>query len=101
MVATRWASTPHPPVRAVGSGVWLRTVSGLQHHHRGADRHAIVEVDNVVVEQPDAAARYPQIHRIFLLIENRMTRMTRALTPEAFRLGAISKPLAVVCRDKR
>ena len=28
----------------------LRASSGLQHHHRGADRHAIVEVDDVVVE---------------------------------------------------
>src|SRR6478752_3012109 len=34
-----------------------RTVSGLQHDHRGTDRHAIIKVDYVLVDKADAAAR--------------------------------------------
>src|SRR5258707_6210096 len=37
--------------------VTVRTVSRLQHDHRGTDRHAIIEVDYVLVDEPDAAAR--------------------------------------------
>src|SRR6202790_5234870 len=35
----------------------VRTVSRLQHDHRGTDRHAIIEVDYVLVDEPDAAAQ--------------------------------------------
>src|SRR5438876_8778016 len=37
--------------------VTARTASRLQHHHRGTDRHAIIKVDYVWVDKPDAAAR--------------------------------------------
>src|ERR1700686_137929 len=37
--------------------VTVRTVSRLQHDHRGTDRHAIIEVDYVLVDEPNAAAR--------------------------------------------
>src|SRR5258707_13841454 len=37
--------------------VTVRTVSRLQHDHRGTDRHAIIEVDYVLVHEPAAAAR--------------------------------------------
>ena len=37
--------------------VTVRTVSRLQHDHRGTDRHAIIKVDYVLVDKPDAAAR--------------------------------------------
>ena len=37
--------------------VTARTASRLQHDHRGTDRHTIIEVDYVLVDEPDAAAR--------------------------------------------
>jgi hypothetical protein len=42
----------------MSSPVTVRTVSRLQHDHRGTDRHAIIEVDYVLVDEPDAAARH-------------------------------------------
>src|SRR6516162_10991734 len=39
------------------SPVTAGTASRLQHHHRGTDRHTIIEVDYVFVDKPDAAAR--------------------------------------------
>src|SRR5690606_31391033 len=33
-------------------------LGAAEHDHLGAERHAVVEVDDVLVEEPDAAARY-------------------------------------------
>src|SRR5215217_2051120 len=37
--------------------VTARTASRLQHHHRGTDRHAIIEVLDILVDKSNAAAR--------------------------------------------
>ena len=41
--------------------------SRLQHHHRGTDRHAIIEVDYILVDKSDAAARRRRADSIWFI----------------------------------